>query len=236
MPPPNQTAAPDQPFDLCTTREESTIPRHNTDKKWVYPSEQMFWNAMLRKGWVQTVWLSFAHSPPDVCRNVAQINVFFQCVIFLNFMNKTTSEPERVIAVWWNQGVSLHTFHTYLVAVLRQYTVDTLCWFFGGSLSALTVSLVCAADGAGVMMTSLQKIWPTSLKSTTRTTSRPGMRSWNGRPCMQCEFTNCWTGLRKKASSFPFTSLQFWHKCILLMSRLSINLPPPHTITADTIR
>lgn len=52
MPPPNQMPAPDQPFSLSTNREESNIPRHNTEKNWVYPSEQMFWNAMLRKGWV----------------------------------------------------------------------------------------------------------------------------------------------------------------------------------------
>ncbi|XP_072275937.1 holocytochrome c-type synthase isoform X2 [Pyxicephalus adspersus] len=51
MPPPNQTPAPDQPFSLSVSREESTIPRAQTDKNWVYPSEQMFWNAMLRKGW-----------------------------------------------------------------------------------------------------------------------------------------------------------------------------------------
>ncbi|XP_071341685.1 holocytochrome c-type synthase [Trachinotus anak] len=51
MPPPNQTPAPDQPFDLSVNREESNIPRHGTEKNWVYPSEQMFWNAMLRKGW-----------------------------------------------------------------------------------------------------------------------------------------------------------------------------------------
>ncbi|KAM3860450.1 holocytochrome c-type synthase [Diretmus argenteus] len=51
MPPPNQTRAPDQPFPLPISREESRIPRHGTEKNWVYPSEQMFWNAMLRKGW-----------------------------------------------------------------------------------------------------------------------------------------------------------------------------------------
>ncbi|MBW00755.1 Cytochrome c-type heme lyase, partial [Eschrichtius robustus] len=50
MPPPNQTPAPDQPFALSTVRQESSIPRADSDKKWVYPSEQMFWNAMLRKG------------------------------------------------------------------------------------------------------------------------------------------------------------------------------------------
>uniref|UniRef100_W5JXS3 Holocytochrome c-type synthase n=1 Tax=Astyanax mexicanus TaxID=7994 RepID=W5JXS3_ASTMX len=50
MPPPNQQPAPDQPFTLPINREESKIPRAGTDKNWVYPSEQMFWNAMLRKG------------------------------------------------------------------------------------------------------------------------------------------------------------------------------------------
>ncbi|XP_029473418.1 cytochrome c-type heme lyase isoform X3 [Rhinatrema bivittatum] len=51
MPPPNQLPAPDQPFPLSTVREESTIPMAFSEKNWVYPSEQMFWNAMLRKGW-----------------------------------------------------------------------------------------------------------------------------------------------------------------------------------------
>ena len=54
MPPPNQTPAPDQPFDLSISRQESNIPRHGAEKNWVYPSEQMFWNAMLRKGSVLT--------------------------------------------------------------------------------------------------------------------------------------------------------------------------------------
>lgn len=51
MPPPNQRPAPDQPFPLSTDREMSTIPRAGTTENWVYPSQQMFWNAMLRKGW-----------------------------------------------------------------------------------------------------------------------------------------------------------------------------------------
>jgi cytochrome c heme-lyase len=53
MPPPNQRPAPDQPFPLSTKREKSTIPKavaENGDT-WEYPSAQMFWNAMLRKGW-----------------------------------------------------------------------------------------------------------------------------------------------------------------------------------------
>lgn len=52
MPPPNQLPAPDQPFALPTDREQSSIPKAGSEGGfWVYPSQQMFWNAMLRKGW-----------------------------------------------------------------------------------------------------------------------------------------------------------------------------------------
>ncbi|KAL3868251.1 hypothetical protein ACJMK2_041082 [Sinanodonta woodiana] len=51
MPPPNQRPAPDQPFPLPINRVLSNIPKAGTNENWVYPSEQMFWNAMLRKGW-----------------------------------------------------------------------------------------------------------------------------------------------------------------------------------------
>lgn len=51
MPPPNQQPSPGQPFELDTSRVTSSIPRGGTDSNWVYPSQQMFWNAMLRKGW-----------------------------------------------------------------------------------------------------------------------------------------------------------------------------------------
>ena len=52
MPPPNQCPAPDQPFALSTERQKSNIPKANSPgDTWVYPSQQMFWNAMLRKGW-----------------------------------------------------------------------------------------------------------------------------------------------------------------------------------------
>ena len=52
MPPPNQLPSPGQPFPLSTLRVQSNIPKAGTEaEKWVYPSEQMFWNAMLRKGW-----------------------------------------------------------------------------------------------------------------------------------------------------------------------------------------
>lgn len=53
MPPPNQQPSPGQPFHLPINRQVSSIPRGGTskDENWVYPSQQMFWNAMLRKGW-----------------------------------------------------------------------------------------------------------------------------------------------------------------------------------------
>lgn len=52
MPPPNQRPAPDQPFLLDTNRQTSGIPKASEEGgNWVYPSQQMFWNAMLRKGW-----------------------------------------------------------------------------------------------------------------------------------------------------------------------------------------
>lgn len=64
MPPPNQKPAPDQPFPLPTEREISTIPKSEGDGDfWVYPSAQMFWNAMLRKGWR---WKDDDLSPKDM--------------------------------------------------------------------------------------------------------------------------------------------------------------------------
>lgn len=51
MPPPNQQPSPGQPFPLSTNRQVSGIPKADKEgENWVYPSEQMFWNAMLRKG------------------------------------------------------------------------------------------------------------------------------------------------------------------------------------------
>ena len=50
MPPPNQKPSVDQPFQLNTNRQSSSIPKDGTDGTWLYPSEQMFWNAMIRKG------------------------------------------------------------------------------------------------------------------------------------------------------------------------------------------
>ena len=51
MPPPNQRPAPNQPFPLPTDRQKSSIPKSGTESEtWVYPSQQMFFNALLRKG------------------------------------------------------------------------------------------------------------------------------------------------------------------------------------------
>ena len=51
MPPANQLPAPDQPFPLPTERQKSSIPRAGTGETWQYPSQQMFYNALRRKGW-----------------------------------------------------------------------------------------------------------------------------------------------------------------------------------------
>lgn len=42
---------PDQPFPLETARVKSTIPKAGgkDGETWEYPSQQMFWNAMIRK-------------------------------------------------------------------------------------------------------------------------------------------------------------------------------------------
>lgn len=55
MGPGNQTPSPGQPFALSKERQLSTIPKavckEGESPFWMYPSPQMFWNAMLRKGW-----------------------------------------------------------------------------------------------------------------------------------------------------------------------------------------
>ena len=49
MPVLSQEPLPDQPFPLSKDRQVSGIPKAGTDDNWVYPSEQMFFNAMSRK-------------------------------------------------------------------------------------------------------------------------------------------------------------------------------------------
>ena len=73
MPPANQMPAPDQPFPLSTARVTSNIPKvSEKDENWVYPSPQMFWNAMLRKGWR---WKDDALSPADMDNIVRMHNI-----------------------------------------------------------------------------------------------------------------------------------------------------------------
>ncbi|KAG8457085.1 hypothetical protein KFE25_009845 [Diacronema lutheri] len=50
MPPPNQQPAPGQSRTLSVERVESTIPQADGASRWVYPSPQMFYNALMRKG------------------------------------------------------------------------------------------------------------------------------------------------------------------------------------------
>lgn len=76
-----QSPHPDQKIPLSTTRQVSSImrgtnddlPRHQTEysnseeeNKWVYPSEQQFYNAMRRKGW--------SNVPEDSIPTVLQIH------------------------------------------------------------------------------------------------------------------------------------------------------------------
>ena len=54
MPPMCNEPVPNQPIPLSIERQRSSIPKagDETDgERWVYPSEQMFYNAMIRKGW-----------------------------------------------------------------------------------------------------------------------------------------------------------------------------------------
>jgi cytochrome c heme-lyase len=46
----NNLPSPDQQISLTTERVKSTIPKGGTNETWVYPSPQMFYNALARKG------------------------------------------------------------------------------------------------------------------------------------------------------------------------------------------
>ena len=46
----NQQQAPGQTQPLSVSRVQSTIPKGGTDSTWQYPSPQMFWNSLVRKG------------------------------------------------------------------------------------------------------------------------------------------------------------------------------------------
>ena len=78
-----QTPAPNQPFPLPIERQKSSIPKvkhlkfwnlvvwdvffqAGTEETWVYPSQQMFFNALLRKGRSLNSWISDMGSPRNV--------------------------------------------------------------------------------------------------------------------------------------------------------------------------
>jgi cytochrome c heme-lyase len=46
----NQQPSPGQKAALSTQRVQSSISKGGTDSTWLYPSPQMFWNALVRKG------------------------------------------------------------------------------------------------------------------------------------------------------------------------------------------
>ena len=71
MPPPNQRPSPDQPFTLPIERQKSTIPKAGTEETWTYPSQQMFWNAMLRKGWR---WKEEENMNPNTMAHIIKIH------------------------------------------------------------------------------------------------------------------------------------------------------------------
>eukprot|EP00300_Choanocystis_sp_HF-7_P027518 c32652_g1_i1.p1 GENE.c32652_g1_i1~~c32652_g1_i1.p1 ORF type:complete len:222 (+),score=25.21 c32652_g1_i1:27-668(+) len=50
MPAPNQLPHPEQTQPLSLNREKSSIPKSDKSEHWVYPSPQMFYNALKRKG------------------------------------------------------------------------------------------------------------------------------------------------------------------------------------------
>ena len=50
MPAPNQSPTPGQAAPLSTARVPSGIRKGGTDGTWLYPSPQMFWNSLHRKG------------------------------------------------------------------------------------------------------------------------------------------------------------------------------------------
>ena len=49
MPPSSQDPLPEQPFSLSKERQTSSIPKADSNENWVYPSQQMFFNAMVKK-------------------------------------------------------------------------------------------------------------------------------------------------------------------------------------------
>ena len=74
MPELSQKNMAGQPFALPVDRVISTIPKADgkgDNENWVYPSEQMFWNAMVRKGWK---WQEESHLNPNVMNHIISMH------------------------------------------------------------------------------------------------------------------------------------------------------------------
>ena len=89
---PNQVPAPGQKIDLSTHRVKSTIPKAGGDT-WLFPSPQMFYNAMRRKG--KTVDEGESHSLEELEEEVGTV------VAVHNNMNEKT----------WRQILAWETLH-----------------------------------------------------------------------------------------------------------------------------
>jgi cytochrome c heme-lyase len=50
-----QQPSPGQRAELSTSRVQSSIPKGGTESTWLYPSPQMFWNALVRKNKAENV-------------------------------------------------------------------------------------------------------------------------------------------------------------------------------------
>ncbi len=96
----------DQPFSLPIERQKSSIPKAGTEETWVYPSPQMFWNAMLRKGWR---WKE-ADMTPDV---MVQKPLTFRGFLWLTF----------VTVIYWDWDVTICVCYDY-----KLYWQKNLLW------------------------------------------------------------------------------------------------------------
>lgn len=81
----NQEPSVGQKAHLSTHRVQSSIPKGGTESTWVYPSPQMFWNALVRKGKVEG----------------AQEDDMDTIIAIHNNMNENT----------WNQVLAWEKFH-----------------------------------------------------------------------------------------------------------------------------
>ncbi|GAX20154.1 cytochrome c heme-lyase [Fistulifera solaris] len=122
-----QSPHPDQKILLSTSRQVSSImrgtnddiPRHQTedsssnkDNKWVYPSEQQFYNAMRRKGW--------SNIPEDSIPTVLQIHNHINERTWRNIQEWESSD-ELLLARFMGRPKDISPKAFFLSKVLRMY-------------------------------------------------------------------------------------------------------------------